>query len=82
MTNKKRHFGGLGCTEDRGVEHKARRRGKHILLSTYSVSGTVGIISPSNFEARVGRVRRRMWKKGRCRWGGRTVPLGKESPQL
>lgn len=55
---------------------------KNILLSTCFVSGTVYIISPSNFETRTGGVRRRMWKKGGCHWGGRTVPPGKESPQL
>lgn len=26
MENKKRGLGGLGCTEDRGMEHKARKR--------------------------------------------------------
>lgn len=25
MENKNRGLGGLGCTEDRGTEHKARR---------------------------------------------------------
>lgn len=62
--------------------HSREEKKKNILLSVYSVSDMIHIVSPSNFEARMGRVRRRMWKKGGCRWGGRTVPPGKESPQL
>lgn len=69
----------------RRLGHATQSKGwgeeKNILLSTYSVSGTVHIMTPSNFETRMGRLRRK-WKKGGCHWGGRAVPPVKESPQL
>lgn len=82
MGNQKRGLGGLGCTEDEAWNTKQGGEAKNILLSAYFVAGMIHIMSPSNSEARMGRVRRRMWKKGGCLWGGRTVPPGKESPQL
>lgn len=65
MENKKRGLGGLGCTEDRGTEHKARRRGRRHSFECLLFISPIHTFSPSNFGARVGRVRT-MWMKGGC----------------